>query len=207
MKLSNIFLLALLCLLLCQCSDDDEPITQYRAVTVNFFTDHPDFYVSETVFETVSEEVLTRSAYDANDAVFDTIYESVWLKQGHKRYIITDTLDFDMSYNSGLIYETEITCYPKRDSIDIEIEEVPTVFEERFYLLAPDPDGADCARPARYETRFYQRRAYPASIRPRTDEPRSFHQQIVFVPLEMTLQDFFDQQGIHCNPSNYTLAD
>lgn len=178
-----------ICILTCILSCCDEPA--YVTYTVRIYTENTHRY-TPTVFETFTEQVITKSAYHEG-ATFETVTEQVLVKEGHHVYKISSQEDIHLVTDAETYVITTLPCISFFSPDEYELTEVPDVYATRSYQKLVQ-DGNGPFNEASYAFRELQRIASPAILEEIGSSQRTYLDYRFHIPSDMSIDTFIHNQ-------------
>lgn len=205
MKKAYLLILTILVFNIFACKDDDcHPVQNYTSYGVDFYTSHKDFIARPTLWETVTEQYLSKEAH-LEGALFETVTEQILVKESSKVYQIMDSTVFHIVTNSKTDFVTEVACYHFFDPDDFIEIDVPAEYRT-ITKLHVTQQGTGAEVPATYSTLTRRIIALPAELKPNPN-PQTFKRVGFKIPEERSIQAHlgysFTQHNLeHCIEGN-----
>ena len=205
MKKFNFVLLIILVVNIFSCKDDDcHAVQNYTSYGVDFYTSHKDYIAIPTLWETVTEQYLSREAH-LEGATFETVSEQILVKESSKVYQIMDSTVFHIVTNSKSDSVSEVVCYHFFDEADFVEIDIPAEYRTITKLQVLQ-QGTGPEIPATYSTLTRRVIVVPAELRPNTNL-QTFKRVAFRIPEERSIRAHlgysFDQHDMeHCVEGN-----
>lgn len=181
-------------LFLFSCEEEISPYVDYE---LTFFIDHPNYEIIPAVFETITEQVLVRDAYNEG-ATFTVNSEQLLVRDSYTSYssLINQnkiTLVTDCEFDSKI----DLNCREFLDSLNIVRIDNPAQYTTRsFETVLVNGNGSIV--PATYTTRSYQKLVNNAVLLPNMDSIRDSEQVSFRLPFGTSIDDYI-QNEMHNN--------